>query len=165
MTTRTCVDMGRNVRRRGLGLMLAVRQAVESVAARMEQSPTVLEQALGSPILTSEMVEEMREMLERPCPPLGRSTEAACWDLLEDFHARDPSDTPTWVELRQLVEFGAHPLDILVLMERFGIEGSFEPTAQLRADDEGDDLGAETDAMLGMGEAEEWFREKMEGEP
>jgi hypothetical protein len=39
--------------------------------------------------------------------------------------------------------------------------GSFEGTTQLRdEDDEGDDLGAQSDDELGMGEAESWFREK-----
>ena len=68
---------------------------------------------------------------------------------------------PTWRELRDLAEGGVGPWVIAAIMREHGIEGPFEPTAQLRAeDDEGDDLGTETDAMLGMGEAEGWFRER-----
>jgi hypothetical protein len=56
---------------------------------------------------------------------------------------------------------------VAVVLHHFGMAadsvetGSFEATSQLRSDDdEGDDLGAQSDDELGMGEAETWFREK-----
>ena len=85
--------------------------------------------------------------------------------LFMDLNGRDLTNPPTWMELRRLAELDAHPQALVFLAHKFGIDisGSFEPTAQLRADDEGDDLGAETDAMM-MGEAESWFREKVNAE-
>ncbi len=87
--------------------------------------------------------------------------------LFMDLNGRAPDNPPTWIELRRLAELDAHPHALMYLAHKFGIDISsgFEPSAQLRADgelisdDEGDDLGAETDATL-MGEAESWFRER-----
>ena len=73
---------------------------------------------------------------------------------------------PSWLELRRLAELGEPPWRISYLLSLHDMDpsGAFEPTAQLRTDDEGDDLGADTDEMLGMGEAESWFREKVNTE-
>ena len=99
--------------------------------------------------------------LGQPLPMDQDTLERA--ELFRDLNSRSLDNPPTWMELRRMAELDAHPHALVFLAHKFGIDISsgFEPTAQLRADDEGDDLGAETDAMLGMGEAESWFREKV----
>jgi hypothetical protein len=89
------------------------------------------------------------------------------------------STPPTWLELRRLAEDGEHPAVIMSICRTHGME-YLEPTGQLRQenDDQADDqvvdaednyeideeeLGVETDEMLGMGDAETWIRERLSG--
>ena len=86
---------------------------------------------------------------------------------------------PTWVELRKLAEDDFHPIDIQSVMQTHDMEGTFEPTSQLRAENDGeagpeleeelvddqedtDTMGSDTDECLGVGDAEAWFRERRE---
>jgi len=104
----------------------------------------------------------------RPQNPSMSPREAK---LLELMSSNTP---PTWRELRRLAEDGLHPASIMAICRRHHME-YLEPTAQLRqeSDDqvddelelEGEDLGVDTDDMLGMGEAETWFREHTEESP
>lgn len=93
-------------------------------------------------------------------PILQSREDSEVADFYQSLLDRDLGNPPTWVELRRLAEFGTHLDGVRYLMVRHGMDPTFEPTAPLRDADDTDTLGAETDAMLGMGEAEEWFREK-----
>lgn len=93
------------------------------------------------------------------------------------FGTYSEENPPSYERLRELIQDSGLSRDaILVLMVHCNmphdstLTGNYEPSTPLRdgstvEEYEGEDLGVESDSLLGMGEAESWFREHREETP